>query len=70
MAKTIIIIEDINTNTATVDVKVLHFTTLDKSEAVTPAMQMAAEVESWLATHRTNYGANAMFVPTQSTARH
>jgi hypothetical protein len=70
MAKTIIIIEDIDAKTAKVDVQVMTFATLDGTETGTPAMLMATEVKSWLATHRSNYDENAMFVPMQSAARH
>jgi hypothetical protein len=70
MAKTIIIIEDIDIKTASIDVKVLRFATPDESNNDTPAILMGAAVESALATHLTQYGANAMFVPMQSTAQH
>jgi|GEM_PF-1876960 hypothetical protein len=70
MAKTIIIIEDVDTKTAKVSVQVLKFEKPGISETDTPAMLMSAAVESALTTHLANYGANAMFIPMQSTAQH
>ncbi|MGZ8172852.1 MULTISPECIES: hypothetical protein [Methylobacter] len=70
MAKTIIIIEDIDTKTAQVSVQVLKFAKPGIDETDTPAILMSAAVESALTTHLTNYGTNAMFVPMQSTAQH
>lgn len=68
MAKTIIILEDDDTETSRISAKVLKFAKPGEPAAITPAGLLGDAIEAMLVMHLHDRKAQAM--PMQSTARH